>query len=209
MIVAPAMLGELHGGRADAAAHGVDEDRLAGLQPAAREQHVPGRRERDLQRRGLLVGHAVRKPYEVACADSDLLRIAAGRREAHEAGFDAERLATRAAVPAVLADVHQEDHGAIPRLPALDVRSCLGHAADDLDAEDVRGLDRETGDPLADVDVEMVESTRRDVEHDLARPGLRIVHVLHLQDVQASELVKDDCLHPAPPPAASRACVYV
>ena len=40
-----------------------------------------------------------------------------------------------------------------------------------------------------------------DVDHHLAGHGLRVGHVLHAQDVQASELVKDDRLHSPPPPS--------
>src|SRR5215831_7760221 len=47
---------ELYGGRADAAAHGVDEHRLADLQPTAREEHVPGCAEGDLERSRRLIG---------------------------------------------------------------------------------------------------------------------------------------------------------
>ena len=66
---------------------------------------------------------------------------------------------------------------------------------DDLDAEDERRLDGEPRDALADVDVQVVERRRGDIDQHLARAGLRIGDILELEAVQPAELVEHDCLH--------------
>lgn len=48
--VAPASLANLKCGAPDSAGHSVDEHRLASLEPCPRDEHVPGRAERDLYR---------------------------------------------------------------------------------------------------------------------------------------------------------------
>ena len=125
----------------------------------------------------------------------ELLRVAAGGAEADEAGVQTERLVAAAAVAAVAAGVHQVRHHAVADLPALDALADLGDPPDDLDPEDERRLDREARQPLADVDVQMVERRRGDVDQHLARAGPRIGDVLELEAVQPAELVEHDCLH--------------
>ena len=91
--------------------------------------------------------------------------------------------------------VHQERHHAVADLPALDALADLCDPADDLDPEDERRLDREARHALADVDVQVVERGRADVDQHLARAGLRIGYILELEAVQPAELVEHDCLH--------------
>ena len=68
-------LGELHRRRADAAADGVDQHRLARLELRAGEEHVPGGAERDLGRGRVLVGESVRDAHELAGAAGELLGV--------------------------------------------------------------------------------------------------------------------------------------
>ena len=143
-----------------------------GLELAAREEHVP--------RRSRTRSGAPRRPRprarpgrdQVRRPAGELLRVAAGGREADEPGREAERLAAGAAVAAVAAGVHQVRHrrGRRPASPRRPRR--LPDAADDLDAEDERRLDREARDALADVDVEVVQRAGADVDRHLAGPGL-------------------------------------
>ena len=166
-----------------------------GPQVAAREQHVPGRAERDLERGGLLVRDAVRDPDQVPRLDHDLLRVAAAGREADEAGRQAERLAAGAAVPALAARVHDVRVDAVAGRPALDALAELLDVARQLDAERVRQGDREAGGAVADVDVEVVERARPDPDEHLARPRARVVDLLDPQHVETPELVEPDCFH--------------
>src|SRR5205823_13441143 len=110
-----------------------------------------------------------------------LLRITAGGAEADEAGLEAERLAAGQAVAAAAARVHQVRHHAVADLPALDALADLGDPPDDLDAEDERRLDREPGDALADVHIEVVERRGSDVDQHLPRARLRIGDVFELK----------------------------
>ena len=58
-------------------------------------------------------------------------------------------------------------------------------AADDLQPLDVGEVDGEARRPLADVDVDMVERARGDVDAHMAGARLRIVDVLNGEHVQA------------------------
>ena len=66
------------------------------------------------------------------------------------------------------------------------------------------GCDVEPRHALADVDVEVVERARGDVDQHLARAGLRVVDLLDLQHVQPAELVKD-----APPSLHDLRCATI
>ena len=130
-------------------------------EPAAREEHVPGRAERDLERGRLLVGELVGDAHQVPRRSRRAARRSRPTVEKlMKPGRQAERLAAGAAVAAVAAGVHQVRHHAVADLPALDALAELRDPADDLDAEDERQLDREARDALADVDVEVVERAR-------------------------------------------------
>ena len=96
---------------------------------------------------------------------------------------EAERLASGGAVPAAAAGAHDVGHHAIARRPALDAVSDAGDPTHDLDAEHVRWLDREAGDALANVDVEMVQRRGDDLEHDLAGTCFRVGELLQAQNV--------------------------
>jgi hypothetical protein len=188
-------LRELQGGRADPAPDAVDQQGLAGLELRSGEEHVPGGRERDLRRGRGLVGEPIRDADQVPRRAGELLRVAAGGREADEARGQAQRLAAGAAVPAFAARVHQVRHHAVADLPAADALAERGDPPDRLDAEDERRLHVEARDAFAYVDVEVVEGARRDLDQHLARTGLRIVHLLDLQHVQPAELVEQHRLH--------------
>ena len=188
---------ELDGGRADAAADRVDHHGLAGLEVAAREEHVPRGAEGDLHRGGLGVGELLGDAHQVPGRAGEPLRVAAGGAEADVVGVRAERLAAGAAEAALAAGRHQQRHHAVADLPALDALAELGDPADDLEAEDERRLDREARGALADVDVEVVERAGRDVDQHLARAGPRVGNVFEPKHVDSAELVEHDRLHAA------------
>src|SRR5207245_6783431 len=100
------------------------------------------------------------------------LGVAAGGAEADEPGRQAERLPPGAAEATFAARVHEERHDALADLPPLDALAQFGDAADDLDPGHERKLDGEARDSFADVDVEVVQGGRGDVDHHLAGTGL-------------------------------------
>src|SRR3990172_5363583 len=113
----------------------------------------------------------------------------------HEVAKATWRPAAGAAGAPPAAGLQQVGQHPIAGLPALDPGADLGDRAHDLEAENEREGDREAGDALADVDVEVVQGAGGDLHRHLARARLRVVHLLELQDVETAELVEPHCLH--------------
>jgi hypothetical protein len=168
-------MGELDGGGSDAAGDRVDEHRLTDAQAAAREEHVPRGAERDLQRARVVVGDLLGHADELRGGRDRVLREPARARDAEE-DLAAE----------------QVRHDAVADREVVDPLADRLHAADDLEALDVGEVDGEARRPLADVDVDVVQRARGDVDAHVVGARLRIVDVLDGEHVGPSELA-DDC----------------
>ncbi len=90
----------------------------------------------------------------------------------------------------------QVGHHALPDLPvAVDVGAELRDRAHDLETEDVREVDLEARDALADVDVHVVERAGVHLDAHVPRLELRVLDLLELQAIRAAELVDAHRLH--------------
>ena len=116
---------------------------------------------------GDLLGHADQLPG----GRDRVLREAAGTRDAEE-DLAAE----------------QVRHDAVADREVVDPLADRIDPADDLEALDVGEVDGEARRPLADVDVDVVQRARRDVDAHMAGARLRIVDVLDGEHVGPSEL---------------------
>ena len=75
--------------------------------------------------------------------------------------------------------------------------------SNDLEPEDVREGDVEPGRPLADVDVDVVQRARVDLDADVPGRWLGVGNILVAQHIQTAELVYADRLHRVASPVSS------
>ena len=146
---------------------------------------MPRGAERDLQRAGVVVGDLLGHADQLPGGRDRVLREAAGTRDAEE-DLAAE----------------QVRHDAVADREVVDPVADRIDPADDLEALDVGEVDGEARRPLADVDVDVVERARRDVDAHMAGARLRIVDVLDGEHVGPSELADDCGFHVASAPLA-------
>jgi hypothetical protein len=99
----------------------------------------------------------------------------------------------------VAAGVHQVRHHPLADLPAGDALAERADAADDLDTPRTKGGRPGSARPLADVDVEMVESGGEDVEDDLARSGLGSGRSLSCSTSEPPNSSNTTAFKPGPP----------
>ena len=98
---------------------------------------------------------------------------------------------------------------AIADLLARDALAERRDPADGLDAEDVRERDREARHALANVDVEMVQRARGDVEQHLSRAGLGIRDSASRRTSRPPNSSKTTAFTDRSSPRETPTCVYV
>ena len=157
MTRAPFRRRDLDRGVADAAARGLDDDGLAGLQPRAGHDHVPCGREHDLPGGGHLGGHAVGQEVRRVRGRDDLLGVAAGELHAHHPRVQAQVRLPGAAVAALVALDLVLRPDAVADGQVLDALADRVDRPGELDAELVRQRQRPARHAGAQVDVEVVD----------------------------------------------------
>ena len=161
--------GQLHRGGADAARHGVNQDRLAPLQPAAEGEGVPRGEKRFGNGRRVGPGHSHRHRQRRVLVHYEELGLGAASGQAHHA---------------------------IPGAPAGRAGPRGVHLAGVFHSGDVGGPPRRRGVLAATlVDVGAVQARRANPDADLTRPGNRVGPLGEREDLRPAGGGIDDCSH--------------
>ena len=191
------ILGDLDADGAEIAACAHDQDGLAGLQPGAVEQQLPGGRRMAHDHRGLVEAEALGNSDRDGGRHGRQFGKAAGPAHAHHAAPAGIALAV---LRAGIERHHAGGGDPVADAPARHVRADRIHDAGAIDA----GNDRQR-DPL----LHLLAGAEGDIEHaidgrgmhahaDFAAARLRVRNVPVLQDVRRTVAVEDDGLHGNP-----------
>ena len=187
-------------GAADAGACRLDEDALAGLQPAPVDEHVPGGTERDLARGGVLEADVRRQRIQVGDRHFHVLGVAAGQVEPEVAFPHAQVVATAQAELACPARKAASHPDAVPFLERAG-RAAGCRTTDfcdltrELPSQDVRKGDRNARGAGPVIQVHVVDAHRAHAHHRFAGPGRGRGGFLAHQDFRTTEPVEPGHLH--------------
>ena len=131
----------------------------------------------------------------VARRHGHLLGKGSGAAEPHESEGCAHTLLPPAAEFTAPATQARVDDDFVPHLRALNVLSHGRHHPSGIRAQNVGHLQLRARTPLAHPDIQVVQASTQDLEHDLSTSCLRLFDILDPQNVQVAVLVNHCCLH--------------
>ena len=200
----PGVAGDLDGGAADPGPGGLNQDRVAGAEPAAAHQHVPGGAEGDGDRRRVLEANVVRQRLEGGHRQTHELRVAAGDPVSAGAYLSAQVVSPCQAVLTGAAGKAVEHPDPVSLLDAAVPTPDRRHLPRVLQTQRVGEGDWEPRHPGAHVQVHMVHPGGPDPNQGLTRLGLRVWGVFVGQYLGSSELAEPGYLHHLPPLPSNR-----